>query len=118
VVLSNAVGLLQHEPYSWQVAGKEFVSGQELSEGSRFLDRTLTTWLAGLTNAERSEFFDGIFGLMMQENASHPKDVLRPQNILAALKTIRLEEGKRRMMGTVLQELMESAKAAHSAPET
>ena len=118
VILSNAVGLLQHEPYSWQVAGKEFVSGQELSEGSRFLDRTLTTWLAGLTNAERSEFFDGIFGLMMQENASHPKDVLRPQNILAALKTIRLEEGKRRMMGTVLQELMESAKAAHSDPET
>lgn len=117
VILSSASGLMQHELYSWQVSGKELVPGQELTEGSRFLDRTLTAWLAGLTNAERGEFFDGIFGLLMQENASQAKDVLRPQNILAALKAIHLEEGKRRMIGTVLQELVESAKTVHNNPE-
>lgn len=117
VILSSGVGLMQHEPYTWQIQGKAFVSGQELTEGSRFLDRTLTTWLAGLTNEERGEFIDGIFGILMQENASHPKDVLRPQNILAALKAISLEDEKRRMMGSVLQELVESAKAAHSTQE-
>lgn len=117
VVQSDAAGIMQHEPYSWQVSGKAFVPGEALSEGSLFLDRALTTWLAGLTNTERSEFFDGIFGLLMQENASHPKDVLRPQNILAALKAIHLEEDKRRMMGAVLQELVESAKAVHNKPE-
>lgn len=117
VVLSNAVGLLQHEPYSWAVSGKHFAPGQELAEGSRFLDRTFTAWLAGLTNEERGEFFDSVFGLLMLENASHPKDVLRPQNILAALKTIHLEGDKRRMMGSVLQELVESAKNAHKLPE-
>lgn len=118
VVLSNASGLLQHELYSWQVNGKDFVSGQELTEGSRFLDRTFTTWLAGLTNAERGEFFDGVFGLLMQENANYAKDVLRPQNILAALRSIRLEEGKRRMIGTVLQELVDSAKSVHNNPQS
>ena len=117
VILSNGMGLLQHEPYTWQVCGKTFVPAQALTEGSRFLDRTLTAWLAGLSNEERGAFFDSVFGLMMQENANHPKDVLRPQNILAALKTIHLEEDKRRMMGAVLQDLVETAKTLHSTQE-
>ena len=117
VIQSNAVGLLQHEPYFWQVLGKDLVPGESLTEGSRFLDRTLTTWLAGLDNTQRGEFFDGIFGLLMQENASQPKDVLRPQNVLAALKSLHLEEGKRRMMGSVLQELVDTAKSVHNTSQ-
>ena len=116
VIQSNAVGLMQHEPYSWQVIGKDFVPGQALTAGSLFLDRTLTTWLAGLTNEERSQFFDGLFDLLMLEDAAHPKDVLRPQNILAALKTISAQEDKRRMIGAVFQELVDSAKAVHNSP--
>ena len=117
VVLSNASGLMQHELYSWQVSGKNFVPVQEVTEGSRFLDRTLTTWLEGLTNEERSEFFDSVFSLLMQENANYAKDVLRPQNILATLRSISLEDGKRRMIGSVLQELLDSAKAVHNSTQ-
>ena len=109
VVMSSAVGLLQHEPYTWQVQGSAFVPG-ELTEASLRLDRTLSTWLEGLTNEERGEFFDGLFGLLMQENASHPMDVLRPQNVLAALKTIHMEDGKRRMLTAKMQDLVEAAK--------
>lgn len=117
VILSNASGINQHEPYSWQVCGRSFVPGKELTEGSRFLDRTLTAWLVGLSNEERGEFFDGIFGLLMQENANQAKDVLRPQNILAALKSITLEEDKRRMLGSVLQELVETARSVKTTLE-
>ena len=116
VIQSDGVGLLQHEPYTWQVLGKTFVPAEGVTESARFLDRTLTNWLEGMTNAERSEFFEGLFSLLMLENASAPKDVLRPQNILAALKSIRLEESKRKMMGTVLQNLLESAKTVHNTP--
>ena len=116
VVHSNAFGLLQHEPYSWQVLGKTFVAGQKLAEGSQFLNRTLSTWLAGLDNAQRSEFFDSIFGLLMQENANQPKDILRPQNVLAALKTIHMEDGKRKMLTGKLQELVDAAKTVRNEP--
>ena len=111
VIMSNAVGLLQHEPYTWQVLGRGFVPGNELTESSLLLDRTLSTWLEGLSNEERSEFFDGLFSLLMQENASHPVDVLRPQNVLAALKSIHLEDGKRRMLTAKMQDLVETAKS-------
>lgn len=117
VVLSNGMGLQQHDPYTWQLIGKGFVPAKALTEGSVFLKQTLSGWLAGLTNAERGDFFDAVFGLMMLENASQPKDVLRPQNMLAALKSIHLDEEKRRMMGTVLQELVDAAKAVHTKTE-
>ena len=110
VIRSDGAGLMQHEPYTWQVRGREFVPGGELNERSLFLDKTLTAWLEGLSNEERGDFFDSLFEILMQENANHPKDVLRPQNILAALKTIHVEEGKRRMLSGVLQDLVDTAK--------
>ena len=112
VIQSNGSGLMQHDLYTWQVRGKDFIPVQELTEGSLFVERTLTGWLEGLSNEERSAFFDAVFGLFMQENANHPKDILRPQNLLAALRSIHLQEDNRRMMGAVLQELLESAKTA------
>ena len=87
-----------------------FVIGHILTGSFQFLGKTLTAWLEGLSNEERSDFFDSLFELLMQENASQPKDVLRFQNILAALKTIRMEESKRRMLSGVLQDLVETAK--------
>ena len=115
-IYSDASGLLQHEPYSWQVVGKAFVPMEDVTENAYFLDRTLTTWLAGMSNQERSDFIEWIFGIFMQENASQPKDILRPQNLLAALRVIRVEHEKRRMTGAVLQELLESAKIARQNP--
>ena len=117
VIRSEGTGILQHEPYHWQVLGRGFVPGGELSERSLFLDKTLSVWLEGLSNEERSDFFDSLFELLMQENASQPKDVLRFQNILAALKTIRMEEGKRRMLSGVLQDLVETAKSLKNPVE-
>ena len=112
-VQSDASGLMQHEPYSWQVQGKDFVQLEDVTQSSYFLDRTLTAWLAGMTNQERGAFIEWIFHLLMQENANHPKDILRPQNLLAALRVIRAEEDKRRMTGAVLQELLETARILH-----
>ena len=117
-VCSDGMGIMQHDPYTWQVSGKEFVYAEDVTESSRFLDKTLTTWLEGLSNEDRGEFCDAIFGLLMLENASQPKDVLRPQNVFAALKTIRLEEAKRRKMRTVLQNLLESAKTVRNESGT
>lgn len=117
VIRSDGTGLTQHEPYTWQIRGREFVPGGELNEHSLFLDKTLTAWLEGLSNEEREDFFDSLFEILMQENANHPKDVLRPQNILAALKTIRVEEGKRRMLSGVLQDLVDTAKSLKNPVE-
>ena len=111
-IYSDASGLMQHEPYSWQVLGRDFVPMEDVTDGAYFLDRTLTAWLASMTNQERRDFIEWIFEILMQENVSQPKDILRPQNLLAALRMIRAEHEKRQMTGAILQGLLESAKNA------
>ena len=117
VIRSDAMGLLQHELYSWQVSGKELVAEEDLAESSRSLDRTLTTWLAGMSQTERNEFIDGMFELLMLENAQRPKDVLRPQNIVASIRTLYGDGTKRKMMSAVLQELVNSARSHITAQD-
>ena len=114
VIRSRSVGLLQHDPYSWELMGKDFLPAEELTADSRFLDRTFKTWLAGLTAEERNQFFDSVFDLLMQENASRPVDVLRPQNMLALFKTMQTDEQRRNLISSVLLELVESAKASRA----
>ena len=41
VIRSKTVGLLQHDPYSWEVMGANFVDGEEITETSQFVDATL-----------------------------------------------------------------------------
>lgn len=114
IIRSNQIGLMQHDPYTWEVMGRDFITVEELTTDSRFLDRTFKTWLAGMTNQERNEFFDAVFDLLMMENANRPRDIIRPQNIRALFKTMHMDETKRRMIASVLIDLVESARSTHS----
>ena len=114
IVHSRSVGPMQHDPYSWEAMGRDFVLVEELTADSRFLDRTFKTWLAGMTAEERNEFFDSVFDLLMMENANRPRDVMRPQNIRALFKTMHMDEDRRRMIASVLLELVDSAKLTHN----
>ena len=110
IIRSKSVGLLQHDPYSWEVMGGDFIHAEELTADSRFLDKTFKTWLAGMTNEERSEFFDAVFDLLMTEKANRPKGLPRPQNLLSYFKSMQMDEGKRKMIASTLLELVDAAK--------
>ena len=109
VIRSKHIGLLQHDPYTWEVMGGSFLRMEELTRDSRFLDRTFRTWLAGMTPEERNEFFDAVFDLLMLENANKPADVLRPQNLKALFQTLQMDEERRTVIASVLQELAQAA---------
>ena len=109
VIRSKHIGLMQHDPYTWEVMGGNFIQMEALTADSRFLDRTFKTWLAGMTTEERNTFFDAVFDLLMLENASKPADVLRPQNIKALFQTLQMDEERRNIIASVLQELAQAA---------
>ncbi|MFR8331774.1 MAG: Mbeg1-like protein [Oscillospiraceae bacterium] len=48
VVRSRQVGLLQHDPFSWQVEGPDFVRLETVTSSSRFLSLTLKNWVASM----------------------------------------------------------------------
>lgn len=113
IVRSRRVSLLQHDPYSWEVMGAGFVPEGNLTADSLFLDRTFENWLAGMSAEERNAFFDAVFELLMTENTKAPKDVLKPQNIIALVKTLRVDEQTRHTIASVLNRLIQSAKDAN-----
>jgi len=85
VVDSDQQGLFQHDPYSWQVLGPGFVRLEEVTAGSRMVDRTLKNWLSGLTNAQRETVADTLYELLSSGDAKTVKEALEPKNLAGAL---------------------------------
>lgn len=109
IIRSNQVGIMQHDPYSWEVMGSHFILVEELTANSKFLDRTFRTWLAGLTPQERNTFFDSVFDVVMTENTGNAKDLLKPQAMFQVLRNLQSDEERRNIISSVLNELMNAA---------
>ena len=110
IIKSNQIGLMQHDPYSWQVLGASFLPVEELTADSRFLDRTFKNWLSQMSNEERSEFFDTVFDLLGSTGAEHTHEIIRPQNVRAYLKALQTNEYVRNILASELARLVLSAR--------
>ena len=89
VVDSDQKGLFQHDLYSWQVLGGDFVRLEEVDAGSRMIDRALKDWLAGLTNDQRETVADTLYELLSSGDVRTVKEALEPANLAAALRSVR-----------------------------
>ena len=110
VIRSKLPGMLQHEPYSWAVKGGGFIPAEDLTQDSRFLDKTLKNWLAGMTHEERNAFVDTVYELLTAGGASVAIDLIRPKNIRGYLRTLGQDESTRRLLAGELAELIQSAR--------
>ena len=117
IIRSSQVGIMQHDPYSWQVLGPDFLSVEGLTADSRFLDRTFKNWLSGMTNEERSAFFDTVFELLESTGAERTGEIIRPHNVRAYLKTLKANETMRNVLASELVRLVSSARQAQNPPE-
>ena len=109
VVKSRQVSLLQHEPYSWEVLGGDFVKMEEVDENSRLLDKTIKTWLAGRTLAERNEFVDALYDLLTVGEVADLRQVILPRNVLRYLRTLTTDEQMRTILAREFLQLFKTA---------
>ena len=112
IIKSKQLGLMQHDPYSWEIMGGNFLPCDDVSSDSRFLDRTLRNWLAAMNIEERNAFFDSVFDLLMIEKTSRPRDIVRPQNLITYIKTLQSDDTKRQVIAKELVKLVQSAQLA------
>ena len=61
VVRSQSKGFSQHDPFSWEVNGCDFVIEEQIGFGARRVDSTVNEWLATTSAEERERFVDAIF---------------------------------------------------------
>lgn len=112
VIRSKTVSLLQHDPYSWELMGREFVRMEEITESSRFVDAALKNWFADMTNQERNHLVDVMFALLGSGEVENALDIFHPKNIRTYLKTLSSDDNMRRVLSGEFQGLIEAAKKA------
>ncbi len=110
VIRSKSVGLLQHDPYTWDVLGKSFLAVEEITEGSQFVDATIKTWFSEMTNQERGQLVDVMYALLGSGGAESVYDLLHPKNIRTYIKTLTSDEHLRRVLSTEFAGLMDAAR--------
>ncbi|MDO4421505.1 MAG: DUF2974 domain-containing protein [Eubacteriales bacterium] len=63
IVRSNETGIMQHNPLSWQLEGKEFETRDFTDKISDLFDETMTKWLDEMSFEERKVFVDELFSV-------------------------------------------------------
>ena len=83
-------GVLQHNPFSWQVMGREFEHLPSLSANGKKHDEVLHVWLGRLSEEKRREFTDIVFGVLESTGAKTLSDLTQDQlpKLLTAARTI------------------------------
>lgn len=115
VIRSKNVGLMQHDPYSWEVEGPNFLPVQEVTESSQFVDATIKNWFAGMTNQERNRLVEVMYNLLTTVEVENAADIFQPKNIRAYVKTLTSDADLRHLLSTEFQGLLEAAKKARTS---
>lgn len=112
VVKSKQVGILQHELYTWEVVGKQFITMEEITADSHFLDLTIKNWVAHMTPQDRNLLVDTLFGLLSSGDVKVAADIFHPRNIRVYLKALGKDGNMRKILTGELQALLVAAKKA------
>ena len=77
IIESSGHFIMQHDPYSWNVLGSDFVYMEQVTASGRFLDTTIRGWLAGLTMEQRERFVDALFDILHTAEADTLQDLVK-----------------------------------------
>ena len=69
VIKSNELGIMQHNPLSWEVEGKEFYKLASTDKVSDTFEETLTSWLDEMSPIQRKVFVDDLFSVFEASGA-------------------------------------------------
>lgn len=110
VVKSRHIGIFQHDPYSWEVMGGDFIRLDEVSNGSLKTDRAITGWLNELSIQDRELFLDALYDALSSSDARSLDDLAQPKRIYEVLRNlVRLDDTTRSSIVQTLRLLAKSA---------
>lgn len=69
VVKSDRFWIYQHDPFSWQTEGCDFVYEDNVTGGAEYLNSTLRDWLEQLPDDRRKMFVDTVFDVIQSTGA-------------------------------------------------
>ena len=111
VVASTAHGIMQHDPFSWEVMGKSFVYVDDISASSYKFDATLRRFILSMNAAEKEEFVDTLF-LVLGETGAKTLSDLKMKDIAAIVKNLNREDSQsKKVLLQTFRMLLQTAEA-------
>lgn len=113
VVSSSQIGLMQHDPFSWDVERDSFVYLDRVDGYSHFVDQTLKSWVANLNTNEREQFINTLFAIFEETNAKTLKELTNNWHTSAKIllrSYLDLEPEMRQNITHILSLLLAAAK--------
>lgn len=106
-------GVMQHDLYTWQLQGKEFIHLDEVDNGSKIIDATIKQWLEQVSPEQRGEFINNAFEIFQATDADtlaqmKEKWIKNARTLFSKYKS--LDEQSRKMMIKTVEELFVIAK--------
>jgi hypothetical protein len=112
VIKSSETGLMQHSLFSWEVTHNDLIHGGEVTQGSRFIGKTLREWIDGLDNEQREKFIDALYAILYTSEIKSIHD-LESSWFASAGKLIKsignIDEPTRKLVWNTFSELFRSA---------
>lgn len=113
VVESVQKGIMQHDLYSWQVLGTKFITLEEVTNGSEFVDKTIKEWLENVEPEKREQVIDVVFDILNATDAQTMKEIKNKwftsaRTMMASYKNI--DNETKDMIWKAVGELLKSAK--------
>jgi len=109
VVESNRIGLMQHDAFSWEVKGGDFVYAEKLTNSAEYMNRTLKAWLEAMPDAQRQTLIEVLFKAVESLGADTIDDILEGRVRLARAMFSEyrgLDADTRKMMAQLVRTLV------------
>lgn len=71
IIKSEGSGIMQHDPFLWQIENDDFVNGEKLYLRSKFFDSTFNNWVYSSEPQQREKFVEALFEMINAANAEN-----------------------------------------------
>lgn len=113
IVKSTQRGIMQHDIYSWQVLGTEFIKEEKITNGSEIINETVRNWLKTTTPEQRENFINIMYDVVTTTKAKTFKEFTSAwaKNIGIILKTYKhIGEKDKKIIGQMIFSFFTAAK--------
>jgi hypothetical protein len=100
VVKSSGTGLMQHDPFSWEVKGKDMVYIPAVSKQSIAVNNVLMEWLENMDYQTRTAFVETLFNIVNDANIKSTYDFTenKLKNAAMLIKSLNTVDGESKKM--------------------
>ena len=112
IVQSHETGIMQHDPFSWNICGTVITRMDALNANSRFFRLTMENWLAGFDMDDRVRLVNMLYDLLTSGDVEVMDDILQPKSLINYVARLRGSELIRKYLASDLNSLLQAARRA------